>query len=345
MNILINQHKSVLDALQQLNEIRELKKYILFVTNEENQVIGSLTDGDIRRSLLEDKDLNKPIESICNKDFVFRYEDDDLIDLTNIQPHFISVLPILTRNKEFVRFIDLEKIKGELPVEAFLMAGGRGKRLSPLTDRTPKPMLLIGNKPILEHNIDRLIRFGVKHFYISVNYLGQQIKDYFKDGSAKGITIEYVEEENPLGTAGSLSLVNEYNKNHLLVMNSDILTNIDFSQLMIDLLNKQADMVVASVEHKVNIPYAVFETNAESKVITSFKEKPSFIYHCNSGIYLMKKEMTKLVENGTYTDMTDVMERAIENHKQIIYSPIHGYWIDIGNPIDYQQAQEFFNYE
>ena len=254
----------------------------------------------------------------------------------------IKILPILNQEGKMVDLIDLEYTKAQLPLEAVIMAGGRGKRLSPLTDTIPKPMLRLGDKPIIEHNIDRLISFGIKKIYISVKYLGEQIVNYLGDGSQKGISIEYVWEDEPLGTAGALALINNLSTEHILLMNSDLFTNVNFESLYLKLINENADMAVASTEYKVDIPYAVFETQ-EGRV-TNFKEKPSFIYHSNAGIYILKRSLIATIEKGKYCDITDVMERLVAEGGKLVYDPIIGYWIDIGKTVDYEHAQEFIKH-
>ena len=235
--------------------------------------------------------------------------------------------------------LDLERIKAILPLECMIMAGGRGKRLSPLTDTVPKPMLPLGSKPIIEHNIDRLISFGIQKIYISVKYLGNQVKEYFGDGSSKGIAIEYIWEDEPLGTAGALSLVDRFDTDHVLLMNSDLFTDVDFEDLYLDLINQNADMAVASTEYKVDVPYAVFETE-ENKVV-NFKEKPSYVYYSNAGIYILKRELIEKIPKNEFFDITDLMEDLVNEGGKLIHNPITGFWIDIGSPVDYKQAQEF----
>ena len=161
------------------------------------------------------------------------------------------ILPVLDKNKKIVRILDLEKIKSILPLECVIMAGGRGKRLSPLTDNVPKPMLPLNGKPILEYNIDRLIQFGIKKIYISVKYLGEKIQEYFGDGSQKGIIIEYIWEKKPLGTGGALSLINEFKTENVLLMNSDLFTDVNFEDFYLSYIKSSADMAVCSTEYKV----------------------------------------------------------------------------------------------
>ncbi|EKF54433.1 Nucleotidyl transferase [Galbibacter marinus] len=343
-SLLIHKNSTILEALVKLNALRNISRLILFVINKENAVIGSLTDGDIRRSLAKYADLDLQVGSICNYDFAYELENKNnrFIQLSEYNKNNIKILPILDHQKRLVRIIDLVKTRAVLPMECMIMAGGRGKRLSPLTDKMPKPMLPLGGKPIIEHNIDRLISFGITKFYISLKYLGQQIQDYFGDGSKKGVQIEYVWEDEPLGTAGALSLVPEFKTDHVLLMNSDLFTNIDFEDLYLNILNKEGDMIVASTEYKVDVPYAVFETNGSD--VKSFKEKPTFRYQSNAGIYILKKELVDEIPKNEFYDITTLMDKLVEDGKKLLYNPILGFWIDIGKPVDYDHAQEFIKH-
>jgi dTDP-glucose pyrophosphorylase len=338
-HIQISENKDILCALKKLNAIRDVSRLILFVHEESGKVVGSLTDGDIRRSLAEDADINKSVGLICNRNFVFEYDKKGFLDLKPFRKTNIKILPILDKEKRMVRIIDLEKTRAVLPVECMIMAGGRGKRLSPLTDSVPKPMLPLGDRPIIEHNIDRLIAFGIKKIYISVKYLGNQIQEYFGDGSDKGISIEYIWEDEFLGTAGALALVDEFKSKHVLLMNSDLFTNVDFEDLYLELIKSNADMAVASTEYKVDIPFAVFDTKEEQ--VLDFKEKPSYVYHSNAGIYILNKKLIDNIPKNKFHDITALMDNLVKDGGKLVHSPIIGFWIDIGKPIDYKQAQEF----
>ncbi|WP_405369161.1 nucleotidyltransferase family protein [Nonlabens sp. Asnod2-A12] len=341
--ITIQSKSTVLDALNKLNQIRQISRLILFVKDEENKIIGSITDGDIRRSLSLDQDLNKSVEEICYKNFIHHIENNGFIDLSAYRDKNIKILPVLNINGTLSRVFDLDIIKSTLPLECMIMAGGRGKRLSPLTDTIPKPMLPLGGKPIIEHNIDRLISYGIKKIYISVKYLGEQLENYFGDGSSKGISIEYIWEDEPLGTAGALKLVDKFNTDHVLLMNSDLFTSVNFEEMYLLLLQEKADMVVASTEYKVDVPYAVFET--DDNIVTDFKEKPSYIYQSNAGIYILKKSLIDQMTKNEYCDITDVMEKLVADGGKLVFDPILGFWIDIGKPSDYKQAQEFIKHK
>ncbi len=338
-DFVIKSNQTILSALLKLNKQRDTSRLILFVESNQGKIIGSLTDGDIRRALIKHEDLNMAIEQVCFKDFVYEYEQENFIQLDHFRKKNINILPLLREDKTLSRLIDLKKSKSIIPIECMIMAGGRGKRLSPLTDKIPKPMLPLNGKPIIEYNIDRLISYGIKKIYISVKYLGEQIQDYFGDGSSKGIEIEYVWEDNALGTAGALSLVNEFKSDHILLLNSDLFTNVNIEEMYLKLVNNNADLVVASTEYKIDVPYAVFE--CDSKKVRSLKEKPSYTYYSNAGVYLFKKEIIYKIPNKSFFDITDLMDLLIKEEKEIIHFPIRGYWIDIGNPTDYKNAEEF----
>ncbi len=341
-NIQIYQKETILQAIEQLGQLRNISRLILFVVSDENQVIGSLTDGDIRRALIKKQDLNCSVGEICNPDFLFEYSNQSYIDFSDYKKKDIKILPLLDEDKKLVDVIDLDKQQAQLPLECMIMAGGRGKRLSPLTDTVPKPMLELGGMPIIERNINRLIAFGIKKIYISVKYLGEQIVEHFGDGSDKGIKIEYIWEDKPLGTAGALSLVKKFESEQVLLMNSDLLTNVNFESMYQDLLDSKADMVVASTEYRVDIPYAIFETNGNQ--VIDFKEKPSKVYHANAGIYILNRELIDKIPKDTFFDITDLMENIVKSGGKLVYCPIVGYWIDIGKPVDYKQAQDFVSY-
>ena len=199
-------------------------------------------------------------------------------------------------------------------------------------------MLKIGEKSILEHNIDRLASFGVDDIWLSVRYLGEKIEGYFGNGSRKGIRIKYVWENQPLGTAGALGLVDDFVHDYILMMNSDLLTNIDFEDFFLFFLNEDADLTVACIPYQVNIPYAVMET--KDKKVTALKEKPTYTHFSNAGIYLMKKDVIDLIPKHNHFNATDLMESLIANNKNVVAYPLMGYWLDIGKPEDFIKAQQ-----
>jgi len=231
-NPFLNKHiiqfnASVKEALVKLDYLAS--DAILFLVDKEKKLIGSLTDGDIRRGLIKGINLQAPIKEFIQPNPSFVFEDEDVVEKLELyKSKFYKVVPVLNRNNQIVDIINFKYISTILPLDAVVMAGGKGMRLRPLTENTPKPLLKIGEKPIMEHNIDRLSKVGVKNIHISVNYLGEQIEEYFQDGSNKNLNINYIWEDKPMGTIGSVKLVNEFKYDEILVMNSDLLTNIDF---------------------------------------------------------------------------------------------------------------------
>jgi CBS domain-containing protein len=213
---LIDHTAGVIEAMKKLNDVPST--LTLFAIDEQLRLVGTLTDGDIRRGLISGLTLNDKVERFMSLNFQKVYNGFTVNDFKQIRDRGIKLLPVLDENQRITKVYNLKKRKSILPLECMIMAGGRGERLRPLTDVTPKPMLLLGGKPIIEHNIDRLISYGIEKIYISVKYLGQQIVDYLGDGSSKGITIEYIWEDQPLGTAGALSLVNNFDTDHILLM-------------------------------------------------------------------------------------------------------------------------------
>lgn len=329
-----------MDALRQLNQTQTLT---LFVVDESGKVIGALTDGDIRRGLINGASLDADVYSVCLKSF--RYVND-----ANNTPKYISELrnlgirlvPYLSADGKIVKLIDLQKIRALLPIDAVIMAGGRGERLRPLTDATPKPLLPLGGKPIIEYNVNRMIRYGIENVTISVRYLGDQIKAYFGDGSRKQIQIRYVDEDKPLGTLGAVSKIHHFTNDVVLVMNSDLFTNIDLEEFYMHFMESDADMAVASIPYNITVPYAVMQT--ADGLVRAFEEKPTYTYYSNGGIYLIKRSILETLEENERCDATDLMQRLIDQGCRLTYFPIVGYWIDIGKPEDYKKAQEFIKY-
>ena len=196
----------------------------------------------------------------------------------------------------------------------------------------------VGDKPIIEYNIDRLKDFGIRNLTLTIKYLGQQLVDYFKDGAEKDLNIGYMQEDEPLGTIGSVSLIEQFHNEYILVMNSDLLTNIDYEDMFKDMLDKGGDMIVATTPYEVQIPYGVIETVGDR--IVALKEKPTYTYYSNAGIYIFKKEFVDLIPKGEHFNATDLMEALYSNGKKVVHYPILGYWLDIGKPHDFEKAQK-----
>lgn len=331
---------SVIEAMKKLNEVPG--SLTLFVVDKQQRLVGTLTDGDIRRGLIQGLSLTDSVEKFMLCSFQKVFNGFTIHDFKNARAKGIRLLPVLNYEGRIEKVYDLKKHKSILPLECMIMAGGRGERLRPLTDTQPKPMLPLGNKPIIEHNIDRLISFGIEKIFISVKYLGQQIVDYLGDGSSKGIQIEYIWEDQPLGTAGALSLVEQFNTEHVLLMNSDLFTDADFEELYLNVLASKAQMGVATIPYSTKIPYGIFTT--EQQHITGIKEKPVYTNYANAGIYVLEKEAINRIPKNQFFNITDLMEELINEKIPIIHTPIVGYWIDIGQHQDYINAQEIIKH-
>jgi len=327
---------SIKDALIRLNDLGT--DLTLFVVNADNVVLGTVTDGDIRRNLILDVSINANIKTCMYKDFKFLREGNITIEeVKKLKDSSVTIVPIIDDYGKILRIINIKNSFSILPLDAIIMAGGRGERLRPLTDTVPKPLLQVGGMPIIERNIDRLKQFGINNITIALKYLGNQISDYFKSGDSKQINISYVDELIPLGTIGAIKLVDKFVHDDILVMNSDLLTNVDFEQMYLLYKESNADMIIASTSYDVNIPYAVLET--ENGQIKSFKEKPTYSYHSNAGIYIIKKEVIGIIPEGTFYNATDLIDDLIKAGKKVVHFPIMGYWLDIGKHEDFEKAQ------
>lgn len=325
----------VKDALLMLNDLSQ--DAILFVVDHDDKLLGALTDGDVRRGLLKGFTIDSVINEIIqdNPRYITKGENN-LNKIIEYREGDFRIIPIVDENHRVVNVINFRNIKSYLPIDAVIMAGGRGQRLQPLTNTVPKPLLKVGDKAIIEHNLDRLALFGIDDFWISVKYLGEQIENHFGKGENKNITIEYVWETEPLGTIGAVSKIENFQHDYILVTNSDLLTNIDYELFFLDFIKQDADLAVLTIPYQVNIPYAVLETN--NGTVKSFKEKPTYTYYSNGGIYLMKKEMLKYIPKNTFFDAPDLMQELIDNNLKVISFPFSGYWLDVGKHEDFEKA-------
>lgn len=327
---------TIRDALKVLDRLA--KDAISFIVDREDKLIGSLTDGDIRRGLIAGTELEQPVDSIIqNHPRFLRKGEHDLQKVIEYRENDFRIIPILDKGNRIINVINFGHLKSYLPVDVVIMAGGKGSRLHPLTENTPKPLLRVGDKPILEHNIHRLSLFGIDDFWISVNYLGDQIEEYFGNGNGNNLNIQYVWEDEPLGTIGSVGGIDNFIHEYVMVTNSDILTNLDYEDFFLKFLEEEADFAVVTIPYKVDIPYAVLETS--NGHVMNFKEKPSYTYYSNGGIYLMKRKVIDKIPKNRFYNTTDLMEDLISDGKKVLSYPLNGYWLDIGNPEDYEKAQ------
>lgn len=336
---IISDNADARGALKKLEYIHEDNSRTLFVVDDSGQMRGTITDGDIRRGLLNGLEISESIVRFMNTDFkVVRQNENIIHKIAETKKLGILFFPIVDEKNKILKIVDLKAINTIIPATAIIMAGGRGERLRPFTDTVPKPMLMVGNKPIIDHNIDRLIKYGITEIIISVRYLSEVIMDHLGDGSSKGINITYLHEDDPLGTIGALGSIENINTDHILLMNSDILTNIDFEDFFNHYLNTESAMCIASIPYQIQVPYAVLDI--KDNQILSFIEKPSYTYYSNAGIYFMHRELQTFIPKDTFYNATDLMQSLISKGKKVVHYPMLNYWLDIGRQQDYLKAQE-----
>lgn len=334
----LSKDKTLLDALTQINSLAP-DPLVLFVVDEKNTMLGTLTDGDSRRALIAGASVNDKVETVMHTNFNYMKLDaiDDVKEIKRQKEMKMKLVPVLDNDMHIVDFINLDKYETRLPIDAVLMAGGKGERLRPLTEKTPKPLLPVGNKAIIDHNIDRLISYGVKHINVTVNYLGEQLEEHFQSPRGE-IQVQTVREPKYLGTIGSIRFVKEFYNDTVLVMNSDLFTNINYEDFYLHFKEHGAEMSVAAVPYTVSVPYGIFDL--EGREIQGLIEKPTFNYYANAGIYLIKKTALDEIPEDTFFNATDLIEKLISENKRVIRFPLNGTWIDIGNPQEYQKANE-----
>lgn len=330
---------SVKETLSALNALSG-DVMTLFVIEADGRPLGTVTDGDIRRALIAGTPLDGSIRDVAHRNFLACSDLDDLCRVMGeARKRHIELLPILDAG--FIAdIIDMRHARTSLPIDAVLMAGGRGERLRPLTLDTPKPLLEIGGKPIIDYNVDELEACGVRNIFVTVNYLGDQIKEHFRMRPNRAC-IECVEEPKRLGTMGSLALVEGLSRDNVLVMNSDLLTNIDFEKLYLHHSDQNADFTVAAIPYTVSVPFAIM--NVAGRRVTGLSEKPTYNYFANAGVYIMRREVVGMITPGEYLDAPDFIEQLIAAGRLVSFFPIDGTWIDIGSPDDFRYANELMS--
>ncbi len=334
---LLAQGSTIKEALTRLDSLGI--DAVLFIIDKDGKLVGSLSNGDVRRGLLNNATINDYVDTIMHiKPKYLCKGDRDIEKVIQYRESGYRIVPIIDKANDIVNVINFREIKSYLPVDAVIMAGGRGERLRPLTETTPKPMLFVGDKPILEHKLDQLISYGIDDIWISINYRGEQIQSYFSNGKDKNVVIKYITENEPLGTIGAISRVKDFSHDYILVANSDLLTNVDYEKFFLDFIEQGADFSVLGIPFIVNVPYAVLDTS--SRLVRGFKEKPSYTYFSNGGIYLMKRSVIANIPTGEYFNATDLMEKLIVQGNKVISYPFYGYWLDIGRLEDFEKANK-----
>lgn len=338
-NILVSPTSTIQEVLKTIDgEALQLA----LVVDTENRLLGTVTDGDIRRALINDLPLSHPISEImfttptvadCNT------SKDQLLELMNTKQ--LNSIPILDNSivigLETMHHIT-QKAKYDNPV--FLMAGGFGTRLKPLTDNCPKPLLIVGDKPILETVLLSFIKAGFHNFYISTHYLPTMIREYFGDGTKWGVSINYVYEELPLGTGGALGLLpKDLPELPVIMMNGDVLTKVNLEALLAFHYDNNANATMCVREYEYQVPFGVIESEGHN--IKSMVEKPIQRFHVNAGIYIVSRKIIEQVKNNEVVDMPTLLERHLSDN--VLMFPFHDYWLDIGRMDDFNRAQIDFN--
>lgn len=333
--------------LQTLEVIDRGVMGIALVVDEENHLLGTITDGDIRRALIRGASLSDEIDSIMTREYVAAYENTSNYDLIVLMGQkAIKQIPIIDKEWKLVDIMTLSDLltKQKKDNKFVIMAGGLGTRLKPLTNTTPKPLLPIGNKPILETIIEHAKSHGFTDITISLNYLSESIKNYLGDGSKIGVKISYVDEKDSLGTAGALSLMKEDINKDVIVINGDILTRANFDRMLQLHIKNNNLLTVGTRPYKTQVPYGIIKE--ENSEITSIEEKPVLNYTINAGIYILSPEAVKAIPANTFFHMTHLMEKLIAQNKRVGTFLIEDYWLDIGKINDYYRAniefEEFF---
>ncbi len=326
------------NAIEQLNKVG-IK--IALVLDENRTLLGTVSDGDFRRGMLRGLTLADPVENIMNRnprtvrEMANRLEILDLMHKTKI-----SQIPVVNEQNQVVGIHLWDEISAQAKHSnvMVIMAGGKGSRLQPQTEKTPKPMLLVSGKPILEHIIKRAIGQGFNHFVIAINYLGEVIENYFKDGQGIGATIQYLHEDSPLGTAGALSLLTDKPENAFIVTNGDVITDINYSDFLEFHKIQNAAATVAVHTHEFQIPYGVVQINGLE--IESYEEKPIISNLINAGVYALEPDVLDFIKEPKFRNMPEILEISKKLNKKVIVYPLHESWIDIGRPIDLELANK-----
>lgn len=330
------------DTLESVTNLLEQEaRRIVLVVNHKMQLLGTITDGDVRRALIKGNDLKtKAKDVMCSEPYVAHQKESAEKRNNIIKSNVLLHLPVLDDDGVLV---GLESVLGN-PEESnrknpvFLMAGGFGKRLQPLTNDLPKPLLNIGSKPVLEIILEQFVEEGFCNFIISTHYKAEMIRDYFGDGEKWNVDISYVHEDSPLGTAGALGLLPRYSPDlPIIMMNGDLLTKVSFQHLL-DFHNEQGGLATMCVrEYDFCVPYGVVQI--QENRVSKIQEKPVHKFFVNAGIYVIDNELLQSVPKGAVIDMPDLLGTQVDNGKQVNIFPIHEYWLDIGRMEEFERAQ------
>lgn len=332
----IDLNTSVIDAMQ---VIEQGNVQIALVVDKQKRLLGTLTDGDIRRGLLHGETLESPAERLMNRKFrSVRSSDDQGAVLEMMRREVLRQIPVLDEEGRIVKLLLLQELLNpqQLSNAVVIMAGGKGTRLRPYTEHCPKPMIPVGDQPMLKILLEQCIASGFRTFYFSVNYLKEQIIEYFDDGSRWGVSIHYLVENEPLGTAGSLQLLPDSLTEPFLVLNGDVLTRLDSSHLLNFHAEHQAQATLCVRAHELTVPFGVVQNKGIE--LAGFEEKPTYRHQVNAGIYVIDPQLLPLLIPNQFTDMPGLLLTAQEAGHKVAVCPIHEYWLDVGRPETLKQA-------
>jgi dTDP-glucose pyrophosphorylase/CBS domain-containing protein len=321
--------------------IDRFAKGIAIVVDGEGRLVATVTDGDIRRAILAGANLDHPVSRLQKTaqagPVVARIETSEGELLTLMEQNSVRQVPLLDESSRVRGLAVLHEIlrQHELPVTGVIMAGGYGKRLMPLTESVPKPMLPVNGRPLLEHTLAKLRQSGIRNVNVATHHLSQNIVDHFKDGSEFGVQLRYFEETEPLGTAGGLASMAS-GTDPLLVINGDVLTSVDVRAMLDFHRDHHASLTVGVRQYDIEVPFGVVETDGVQ--VTGIQEKPVLRHFINAGIYLLDRDVCRLVPDGQRFDMPDLIAAVIESGGTVISFPVREYWIDIGRIEQYNKA-------
>lgn len=336
-NLLLKPKSTLKEAMVALNKGAA---EIVFVVSKEKKILATVTDGDIRRGLLSGLSLEDPIEKCMNRNFIFVREGTGRAEVLDLmKAHTIKQIPVLDSKGRLKGLHLMREMIGsyDKPNIALIMAGGKGERLKPITEEIPKPMVKVAGRPILERLILHLISYGIKNFYIAVNYKSEIIENHFLDGRELGCKIIYIKEQKPLGTAGAISLLPVMPKDSIIVLNGDLLTQFNLDEMLNFHIKNKYSATVGVYDYIYKVPYGVIEEK-KNRLVT-IKEKPSYILPINAGIYIIEPELIKLVPKNEPFTMPGLFEKALSLGKYIGVFHIEGDWMDIGMHRDLKKAK------
>jgi dTDP-glucose pyrophosphorylase/CBS domain-containing protein len=321
---------------------------VALIVDSEVRLIGTVTDGDIRRAILRGVDLAAPVSTLWDADAprphsrpITAAQDASPIQVVRLMGEYaIRHLPLIDDDGRVVALALLSRLirRNDLPMRAVIMAGGFGTRLRPLTHELPKPMLPVGDRPLLQRTIEDLRKAGIRHIDITTHFEADKIRDHVGDGSPYDAVIHYNHEDEPLGTAGALRVLRIDSTDPLLVINGDILTTVNYAAMLEYHRENEAEMTVAVRNYSMTVPYGVVD--CAGPAVLAIREKPKFDLFVNAGLYLVEPRVCKIIPADCRFDMTELISLMIEQGRRVVSFPIHEYWLDIGQIEDYERAQQ-----